>query len=70
MTRLKALLIACYITTNIAFIVLSIKGLLGGIAKLPKYALVNIVLLFLNRKSSPIADFLSISLNTYYLAHH
>ena len=70
MTRLEALLVASYITTNVAFVVLSVKGLLGGIAELSKYALLNMVLLFLNRKSSPIADFFGIPLNAYYLAHH
>ncbi|KAH8797841.1 hypothetical protein F5884DRAFT_814465 [Xylogone sp. PMI_703] len=61
-TVLQAVLLISYAGLNVAFMLLDIRsGMLASI---------NFVPLFLGGRTSFIAEWLDVSLNTYYLAHH
>ena len=68
-TRFQAIVVTLYLAANTALIsIFAIYFDLGMGAT--KMALINLIPLFIGGKSNPIADFLGVPLQTYYLAHH
>jgi hypothetical protein len=69
-TRLQAATIGSYYIINGFCMGLGIKNTTDLIARSGTMASINLIPLFLGGRTSMLANFLGISLHTYYLAHH